>query len=161
MNQHKKVIFLTFITLVVLLIVAGVWVYLVASHFAKPMRSATLTIRGQVFKVALAETIAQRAQGLSGSDPLSADAGMYFIFPIKANYGFWMKDMKFPLDIVWITDNTVVGVSKNVPAPAPGTNILSLPSYYPPGAVNRVLEVDAGTADRLGIVAGDTVALSL
>ena len=66
-----------------------------------------------------------------------------------------MKSMRFDIDIVWVSSNKVVGVTSNVPYPAPGTTYF--PTYQPPQAVDVVLEVPAGWATRNGISVGDIV----
>ncbi|MBU6427219.1 DUF192 domain-containing protein [Patescibacteria group bacterium] len=92
---------------------------------------------------------AKRELGLSYRTSLPADAGMLFIFPSPGNYGFWMKDMNFPLDIVWVrSDRVVVGVERSVlPDTYPET-------FYPPSQIQFVLELNAGESDRFGIAAG-------
>lgn len=92
-------------------------------------------------------------QGLSGRDELGAD-GMLFIFDQPRIPSFWMKDMKFDLDLVWIRENKVVEVTKNVPAPSFGTQLYELPSFSPSQSVDMVLEVEAGNAHDWAINPG-------
>jgi hypothetical protein len=119
----------------------------------------TVTLEGRVFHVDLADTMAKRMRGLSGRVSLTDDQGMLFIFPSPDRYSFWMKDMKFAIDIVWISGTTVVDVTENVPPPAPGQSTLSLPMYSPAVPADKVLEINAGLADKLGIGAGDRAAI--
>ena len=92
-------------------------------------------------KVEVADTEATREQGLSGHAPLSKDSGMLFVFPNAGVYGFWMKDMGFPLDMVWI------GADLKVSGVAPGVTPQSFPEiFYPPTDVLYVLEIPAGSA---------------
>lgn len=90
-------------------------------------------------------------QGLSGREEIGAD-GMLFIFPELRTPRFWMPDMKFDIDIVWLNDDTVVDISASVPKPKPEQK--ALPTYSPSEPVNRVLELPAGKAAELGIVPG-------
>ena len=115
-----------------------------------------VTIRGKEFAVDLADTMARQARGLSGREELSENEGMYFIFNSTGTRGFWMRDMKFAIDILWIRDNRVVGVTENM-LPEPDKNIFTYTKYYPPEPVDRVLEVLAGTVAREGFKAGDEV----
>src|SRR3989344_7759864 len=150
-----------FILLVVFLIGAGLLFY--GAFFFRKDRTwdeGVVTVRGNEFDVFIADTAALRAQGLSGRESLRGDEGMFFIFDSPARQSFWMRDMKFPIDIVWISGERVVDISKNVPIPAPGTSLFSLPTYSPKEPIDRVLEVNAGMADRLGIQAGDVVHFS-
>jgi hypothetical protein len=93
-------------------------------------------------------------RGLSGQKALGANEGMLFVYPQPGTYSFWMKDMLFPIDIIWIRDNTVVAIDKDVPVPAAGQE----PKLYaPPVPINRVLEVNAGFAKKHHIKAGNSV----
>ena len=112
-----------------------------------------LEIRGNKFFVELAVTPQEQQRGLGYRDSLPADAGMLFVYQNKDRYGFWMKGMRFPIDIIWIMDQTIVDISKNVPVATTG----ALPTYTPKDPVNKVLEVQAGTADRFGVQIGDTI----
>jgi len=108
--------------------------------------------------VAVAQTPSQQQQGLSGCTQVPPGHGMYFTFSDKQPVAIWMKDMRIPLDIVWIADGKVIGVNANVPPPASGTPDAQLPKYYPPQLVDRVLELNAGEAQQLGIGVGSSVA---
>ncbi|MDO8515806.1 MAG: DUF192 domain-containing protein [bacterium] len=113
------------------------------------------TVGDHVFQVDIADTGEKRMQGLSGRDPLDPDEGMLFIFDSPGMLGFWMKDMKFDIDIIWIRDGKVIGFSQNAKA-EPEKSLLQLPLYYPPERAKEVLEVNAGTVARLGIKVGDS-----
>jgi hypothetical protein len=77
---------------------------------------------------------------------------MLFLFEKPGTYRFWMKGMRFPIDIVWIRDDEVVGIEHNVPLPA------AIPqTYTPPVPVAVVLELPAGDAARRGIEIGSRV----
>jgi len=119
-------------------------------------RVARVTIGAITFRVEIASTTLEKSRGLSGRDGLAEGSGMFFIFDAPSDYGFWMKDMKFPIDIIWIKGDMVVGFSENA-APEPGKPIWELKIYRPPEPVDRVLEVNAGTAVKYGIKAGSAV----
>ncbi|MEN9342114.1 MAG: hypothetical protein RIQ54_370 [Candidatus Parcubacteria bacterium] len=122
-----------------------------------PLPVTSITVGPTVYEVEIANSILSRTRGLSGRPQLMTGAGMLFIFPVASVYGFWMKDMRFPIDIVWISNNRVVGISHDVP-PA-GTDSFDLPRYYPPQPVSVVLELPAGTAVRDGIVVDTPVSI--
>lgn len=115
-----------------------------------------LVIDGHAFSVEVRDTPAGRAQGLSGKDSLGENEGMLFKFNTPGDYGFWMKDMKFPIDMVWIVGGKVVDVTKNA-VPEPQKSMFSLTVYHPPVAVDTILEINAGEAERYGIKAGSIV----
>jgi uncharacterized membrane protein (UPF0127 family) len=72
-------------------------------------------------------------------------------------YPFWMKDMKFPIDIIWISGKTIAGFAESV-NPEPEKTIFSLTSYSPPQPVDTVLEINAGLVKQYGFQIGDQVA---
>jgi len=123
-----------------------------SSKSSKPTKK--VVINGHEIKVEIADNDVLRGQGLSGREKLAKNDGMLFIFPSAGIYSFWMKDMKFPLDFIWILDYEVVDITENVPKPA-SSDLDTLPSYRPNQPVNRVLEVNSGTVVSLGIKIGD------
>ena len=70
---------------------------------------SAVQIAGQTIKVEIADTDAKRELGLSGHAPLSDTQGMLFVFDTPGIYSFWMKDMLFPLDIIWLAPSEVEG----------------------------------------------------
>jgi uncharacterized membrane protein (UPF0127 family) len=117
---------------------------------------ATVIIGDASFTVELAVTPQQRAQGLSGRPGLPPGAGMLFIFETADLYSFWMKDMRFPLDLVWISaECAVVDITEDAPPPAPGQAVADLLTYRPKEPAQYVLEINAGEAESAGIGIGD------
>ncbi len=126
-----------------------------------PLPTERLSLDGATWTVELATTMVEQARGLSYRTSLAPDAGMLFIFPAAGTQNFWMKDMHFPLDIIWIAgDGTVAGFAEDTPAPAAGTPLWNLPVYTSPAGVKEVLEVNAGTVARYGIKIGDRVTVA-
>ncbi|MBI2609866.1 DUF192 domain-containing protein [Candidatus Giovannonibacteria bacterium] len=93
-------------------------------------------------------------KGLSGRASLEDDHGMLFIFPKLDVYRFWMPDMHFPIDIIWIENGKIIGAEKNVsPEFDP-----SRPRFYTsPAPVQYVLEVNAGFVEKNGIKTGNSI----
>lgn len=86
------------------------------------------------------------------------DEGMLFIFQSEGQHSFWMRGMLFPLDFIWISsDRSVVDITADVPAPAPGVPDGELPHYRPDQAVLYVLELNAGVVREAGVQIGDAV----
>lgn len=115
----------------------------------------TILMPKGALEVELANTEASRTLGLSGRHAMRDDEGMLFVFETPGRYGFWMKDMEFPLDIVWINENgIVVSIERNVAADS-----------YPKAFINQsdasyVLEINAGQAERFGLYMGSKVKMT-
>jgi uncharacterized membrane protein (UPF0127 family) len=67
-----------------------------------------------------------------------------------------MKDMKFAIDIIWVKDNKIVDITPNV-EPQPNKSVFNLTVYYPSEAVDKVLELVAGTAEKYNIKINDEI----
>lgn len=116
----------------------------------------TVSVGGAAFEVEIAFTPEDRGRGLSGRDSLADGSGMLFVFKNGQASSFWMREMRFDLDFVWIGDGCeVVDIHARVPAPAAGTGVGDLPIYSsePPARYN--LEINAGEAAKRGIEIGD------
>ncbi|HUD44146.1 MAG TPA: DUF192 domain-containing protein [Patescibacteria group bacterium] len=124
-------------------------------------KSKTVTIDKKTFTVEVEQTEAAREQGLSGRSGLTVNQGMLFLFDHPDRYSFWMKDMKFPIDIIFINNNKVIDIFPNVPIPTAGSTLSTLPIYTPDSPANEVLEVAAGQAKINNFKNGDTVTTSL
>jgi uncharacterized membrane protein (UPF0127 family) len=112
--------------------------------------AAVVQIAGVSFKVNVADTEAERQVGLSRETSLSDGNGMLFVFTHAAPWAIWMKDMKMPIDIVWLDENkTVVYVEREVKPE-------SYPAYFvPPVGAMYVLELASGAAERTGVAVGE------
>ncbi len=97
---------------------------------------------------------ASKARGLGGRDSLAWDHGMLFPYDRPDFLAFWMKDMRFPIDIIWIRDGRIVDMALRVPFdPQGGPG----PTVRPRSLADSVLEVPAGYAQAQGWRIGDRV----
>ncbi len=117
---------------------------------------AEVKINGQIFIADVVRDPQDRAQGLAGWERLAVNEGMLFLFEDEGEYGFWMKGMKFPIDIIWIRDNAIVAVDEYV-FPEPDVPDSELKVYLPPEPIDGVLEVGAGRVRSLRAETGDPV----
>lgn len=107
---------------------------------------ARIKIDGITFNVLVADTKEERSKGLSGRAGLDARQGMLFVFPENDQHGIWMKDMKFPIDIIWISENLrIVDIKRD-----------ASPDSYPESFTNvrparYVLELSAGSIDTFSL----------
>ena len=144
----KKVAVSVFLTVAVLL--------MGAASLRKVPREGEVTIKGETLKVEVAQTPYQMERGLSGRSSLPQGRGIVFVFSVPGFYGFWMKEMNFPIDIIWIgPDFKVVGISSDVsPSTYPKVFTPEVPAQY-------VLEVAAGWSEKNNISVGNAVQLNL
>ena len=120
---------------------------------------AEVTVEGFTFTVDVADTPAARSLGLGFRDSLEHDRGMWFDMGGIGTASFWMRGMRFPIDIVWISDDLVVtGVAERLPFPE--TPDSPLPTYSSIVPIRYVLEINAGLADELGIGEGSAVSIT-
>lgn len=145
--DKKKLLFGIFFVVIVGLMLG--WVFFARNDFAE---KNFVQISGEKIWVDLAVTPQERERGLSGRAALCADCGMLFVFEQEDTYSFWMKDMRFALDVLWIDGNKIAQIDRNVPF-ADGMDVVIRPKM----AVDKVLEINAGGSDRLGIKEGDEI----
>lgn len=113
-----------------------------------------LTINTTPIEAELAETKEQQERGLGGRKDMPDDYGLLYILPKPYFYDFWMKDMKFPIDIIWVDRNqNVVDITRNL-SPDSYPRI-----FQPVRPAQFVIEVVAGFADKHGIKIGDPVTI--
>jgi len=131
-----------------------VWVSHTPQNVSKQNTNETVVVNlgGGVFTVDVVNTPETRAQGLSGRKKLAPRAGMMFVYSSSGQYSFWMKDMHFPIDIIWLnTDKKIVHIEEYVtPQSYPE-------SFAPDQPARYVLEVNAGVVARQNVSVGDTV----
>ena len=121
-------------------------------------QQVALQIGSQVLSVEVVNSDQSRSLGLSGRNEIGSD-GMLFVFPQTSYQQFWMKDMKFPLDFIWIQDGKVVEVMRQIPFPKEHESLSQLPRYIPSKPINMMLEVESGKADEWQIQEGTSVTL--
>ena len=114
------------------------------------------SIRGAEFEAIIADTPALRERGLSGMASLNRDQAMVFIFERPEIVGFWMKDVLFSIDMLFVDENMRVISSARDVSPDTYPEV-----FYPKAPVKYVVEFLAGTLDRLGVEDGDIAEIRL
>jgi uncharacterized membrane protein (UPF0127 family) len=116
-----------------------------------------IIVDGNILKVSIARSLDEIVQGLSNHQPLAKDEGMLFLFADSNHRTFWMKDMLFNIDMIFINEGVIVDIKKDMPAPNPWQWPATYTSQNPADAV---LEVNSGLSDHLGWEVGDKVTSS-
>ena len=136
------------VTIVAILILTA----LISTFFL--LKSSHPTVRlpdGTVIAVEIADSPKERRIGLSDHIFLDPDRGMLFLLDGLSRPAFWMKDMRFPIDIVWLRERVVVGIQPSLQP----TTVENPPSVRPASDITEVLEVNAGFAAKHHLKIGD------
>lgn len=126
---------------------------------------ATTTIGEVSFKTEIARDEEDKQKGLSKRDSLDRDHALLFVFDKKAKHSFWMKDMRFPIDIIFIdktspdsiTEGVIVDIVEDAKSPSEDTPPSALELYSPDKDADLVLEVNAGISKEKAFKVGDKV----
>ncbi len=147
-----KLLTLTLAVIILLLIA-----FLALNYYLPKNSRPQLEINGHTFSLYLAKTPEEQTIGLAKFSKLQKNQGMLFLFSKPGNYSFWMKDMKFPIDIIFINGAKVVEVFENVPVSLNN----NLPIYTPTAKADKVLEINAGLVKKYNIKIGDLIKLNI
>jgi uncharacterized membrane protein (UPF0127 family) len=126
--------------------------------FLKPIRkdiyveykTTNINILGTEFTAQIADNDPLRELGLSYRNSLDDNSAMLFVFERPSVYKFWMKDMKFPIDMIWLDENKeVIHIEKDVkPETFPE-------SFGPNKNAKYIIEIKANRVDQIGLSVGD------
>ena len=118
---------------------------------------ASVTINGKTIEIEIADEPDERSRGLMFRESLTKDTGMLFLFDREDFYSFWMMNVNFNLDLIWINSNgNVVHIERDVPS-----CFMSCPTYAPREAARYVLELNSGVANELDLLVGSFVSINL
>ena len=147
MNNKKIFSFLIIIVFVL------VFVFLLLNKKNIPINDIQyVKIAGQTIKVDLALTPKTQEQGLSGRTELKENEGMLFVFNKPSQYSFWMKDMNFPIDIIWLGEDLRIVYIEKEAKPESYPN-----AFTPDQKAKFVLEVMSGFSEKNNLKEGDIV----
>lgn len=130
---------------------------------SKKQEKVTLQINNHQIQVRVADTPHEHSMGLSYTKELKQNTGMLFVFDTLDKKTFWMRDMLFDIDIVWIDENKkVLGFFKNVSKESYNREIPERSDlFHSPINTKYVLELNSGDIERLGISIGDKLVFDL
>ncbi len=115
--------------------------------------SAQAIIAGRTIGLEVAQTQQQQAMGLMYRNTLADNRGMLFAFDVPQNVSFWMKNVRIPLDMIFLQDGEVKAIAASVP---PCTTD-PCPTYGPGTVIDQVIELRGGRAAELGLKVGNRV----
>lgn len=151
-------LFLVIITLLVI----GSYLNIFLGNLAPQAAASTqVRINDLVITAEVTKTPEAKSKGLSGRENLAPNSGMLFVFERVDRFSFWMKDVKFPIDIIWISEDKRVADIIHSAQPEPGVPDNLLRIYRGSVPVLYVLEVPAGTAVANNLRIGDRLEFSL
>ena len=123
--------------------------------------STQVTSKDLTIQVKIADEPKEHQTGLADFSSLPLGEGMLFVFDKSASYVFWMKNVEFAIDIIWIDENKkIVDIASNVP-PEPDKGEKELTRYKPKSDAKYVLEINAGLSSLHNLQVGDQVAFEL
>ncbi len=143
-NHHSKL--LLFIIILIISAFFGVFIFLRTINVVE--------INDTVISYKAAITNEQKSVGLSNTKVLNENEGMLFFFN-QETPSFWMKDMSFPIDIIWISNGVVIQIDHDVQPPVKPDETLE--TYSPPSPIDYVLEVNSGFSEAKDIEVGNKV----
>jgi uncharacterized membrane protein (UPF0127 family) len=138
---------------VLILVVAAIGTASAWFFFLQPTNTTRISFAGATLTVELAKTSTDQERGLSYRDSMPLDHGMLFVFDKEATVGFWMHEMRFPLDIIWFnSQRQVVYIQQNLEPCTPQ----NCPVFSPSTGAMYVLEVNAGFVKSHNVTLGQT-----
>ena len=143
----------------VILLVLIVLAYFTFNSFRSLTDSKTIDIKGNKIQLEIADSIEEQKKGLSGREKLANNKAMLFKFSKADRHAFWMKDMKFPIDIVFINGEKVVTIYENV-KPVQNDRSSNLTTYTPSTPADKVLELNEGSVKKFGIKVNDIIKIN-
>ncbi len=127
--------------------------------FYPQYKKTTASINGYKVLLALAATDEQRIKGLSSLEKLNENEGMLFLFDQPSKQGFWMNEMKFPIDIIWLdTNSRVIHTERNL---EPCRIFMACHVYTPQVDSLYVIELRSGFTNDHSIKNGTIINLNL
>ena len=137
--------------LLIIMMVGGYFIY---NNYSKNSNKVCIENKA-CFYVEIADSPSERERGLSGKQSLETDRGMLFIFEKETLPGFWMNDMNFPIDMIWIDKNKkIIGIEESLEPCEEGKEC---PVFYPKREAMYVLEINSGLSKTYDFGENDSV----
>ncbi len=128
-------------------------------NFSLNRKTPSVEINGKAFVVDVARSDLEKEKGLSIYNNVAENKGMIFIFKTPDYYPFWMKDMKFAIDIIYIRNGKITDIFQNVAFPKSPDEKLEI--IRPKEMSDTVLEINAGLSSKYNFKKGDLVRINI
>jgi uncharacterized membrane protein (UPF0127 family) len=149
-----KRIFIILLTALILIWIVRVPV--IDWWLSQPDETRQMQLGNTTYQLEIADSFLEQRRGLMGRTELASDHGMYFQFTDSKERSFWMKDTLIPLDLIWVNQGVVTGLTLDV-QPEPGVIDTQLRLYGSPGPADAVIELNTGQISQNGLKIGDTI----
>jgi len=149
--SRKQTIGLSILGLLILINI--IFLLFFYKNIREERRISTIKINQQIIKAEIVSNASDQYSGLSNRVSLCADCGMLFVFPDKQDREFVMRNMNFPLDIIFLDNGKIINIAANL-KPEGNSPVTRYKSLAP---ANQVLELNGGYSEKYGVKAGDMV----
>ncbi len=147
------------IVIILVVFLALIFYFRLRPPSSPPTKSITININNQSFSLEIAKTVNQKTKGLSKRSSLDPNQGMIFVFDSEGARPFWMKDTQIDLDIIWLDSKGKIVTIHTAKSQPPDTRLSDYRIYQNTLPAQYVIELNAGTASRLGLATGHTINL--
>lgn len=135
---------------IVIIFLAVILILLALGQFFSLNDFKQIEIGKEKFKAETVSASGKLEKGLGERKELCQNCAMFFDFPERGEHIFWMKDMNFDLDIIWIDQGKIVHIEKDVSHKTPQKT-------YSGAIAEKVLEINAGLSDKYDFKIGDRI----
>ncbi|MBI2028250.1 MAG: DUF192 domain-containing protein [Candidatus Levybacteria bacterium] len=153
----KKILIAFVILIIVVIGAVTTQNYLKTQNLVQTNKDPMATINNNTFELIVAKTPKEMEIGLSETSELPKNKGMLFLFESPGYYSFWMRNMKIPIDIIYINNDKIVTIFSKAKPPQDAAETLVI--YRPDEPSDKVIEINAGLAEEYSFKKGDKVIL--
>lgn len=153
--MNKNRILAAFGILIVVILLGVVFSQILFGNIISFTKTPTAIIDSHSLNLLIASSAKDKQKGLSGKTDIPKNQGMVFLFGKADYYSFWMKDMKFSIDIIYLRNKKIVTIYKNAKPPKSPNQSLTI--YQPTQPADTVLEINGGLSDQYKFKNGDLV----
>lgn len=139
----------------IFILLIAVLILLVISFFQNLNRQSFVIVKEVLFRAEFAETPLTKEVGLSKYNNIDNDFALVFLFEKSGKPVFWMKNMLFPIDIIFVKDYKITQIYSEVPKPANESG--DLPLYIPKKDSDIVIEINSGLSKKYKFKEGDQI----